>query len=147
LTQAAPSIRNTNPTAATGVSQGRLPVRAGSTTPNAPRISSTPIARTTGTGVSRTHEWLQQALVALVQEKPFRDIQITEIADRANVSRPAFYLHFRSKEDLLLSRVDVVFEAFRAELARQVAAGNVDRQRFSIMLFEFGNATRTRSSW
>jgi AcrR family transcriptional regulator len=85
----------------------------------------------------RTRQWLQEALIALMQEKPFREIQITEIVARANVSRPAFYLHFHSKEALLLSHVDVVFEAFRAELAREVAAGRVDRERFSIMLFEY----------
>jgi AcrR family transcriptional regulator len=85
----------------------------------------------------RTRQWLQSALVALMQEKPFREIQITEIAERANVSRPAFYLHFGSKEELLLSQVDVVFEAFRGELARQVAAGQADRERFSALLFEY----------
>ena len=85
----------------------------------------------------RTRQWLQAALIALMQEKPFHAIQITEIAERANVSRPAFYLHFHTKEDLLLSQVDLVFEAFRAELARQVAAGTADRQRFSVMLFEY----------
>ena len=46
----------------------------------------------------RTRKWLQESLLVLMKEKNFRDIQVTEIADRAEVSRPAFYLHFHSKE-------------------------------------------------
>jgi AcrR family transcriptional regulator len=72
-----------------------------------------------------------------MREKPFRDIQVTEIVDRAEVSRAAFYLHFRSKEELLYSHVDGVFEAFHLDLAGEVAAGRVDLRRFTTLLFEY----------
>ena len=85
----------------------------------------------------RTRKWLQEALLVLMKEKSFREIQITEIADRAQVSRPAFYLHFHSKEELLLSHVDAVFEEFHTELSSEVAADNIDRKKFSIMLFQY----------
>ena len=85
----------------------------------------------------RTRTWLQEALLSLMGEKPFRDIQVTEIVDRAEVSRAAFYLHFRSKEELLFSQVDSVFEAFHTELAGEVAAGRVDLRRFTTLLFEY----------
>ena len=75
--------------------------------------------------------------MALMREKPFRDIQVTEVCDRAEVSRAAFYLHFRSKEELLFSHVDSVFEAFHTELAGEVAAGRVDLRRFTTLLFEY----------
>lgn len=85
----------------------------------------------------RTRKWLQGALLELMKEKTFRDIQITEIADRAQVSRPAFYLHFHSKEELLLSHVDAVFDEFHSELSKEVAAGNVDRRKFCTLLFQY----------
>jgi AcrR family transcriptional regulator len=85
----------------------------------------------------RTRKWLQDALLSLMREKPFRDIQVTEIVDRAEVSRAAFYLHFRSKEELLFSHVDRVFEAFNLELAAEVAAGRVDLRRFTTLLFQY----------
>jgi AcrR family transcriptional regulator len=85
----------------------------------------------------RTRKWLQEALLSLMRERPFRDIQVTEIVDRAEVSRAAFYLHFRSKEELLFSHVDSVFEAFHLELAGEVAAGRVDLRRFTTLLFEY----------
>ena len=85
----------------------------------------------------RTRKWLQDALIGLMKEKSFEDIQITELTERAQVSRPAFYLHFRSKEELLLSHVDVIFDEFHAEVSREITRGNIDRKRFSIMLFQY----------
>src|SRR2546423_14941861 len=85
----------------------------------------------------RTRKWLQEALLELMKEKSFEDIQITELTGRAQVSRPTFYLHYRSKEELLLSHVDVIFEEFHREVAREIARGNIDRKRFSIMLFQY----------
>jgi AcrR family transcriptional regulator len=85
----------------------------------------------------RSRKWLQDALAQLMKEKPFREIQITEIADRAQVSRPTFYLHYRSKEELLLSQVDVVFAEFLNELSDTIAEGNYDRQKYSILIFQY----------
>jgi len=67
--------------------------------------------------VRRTRKWLQDALIGLMKEKSFQDIQITELTARAQVSRPAFYLHFSSKEELLLSHVDVIFDEFHAAIS------------------------------
>jgi AcrR family transcriptional regulator len=97
-------------------------------------VSTTP---TIDLRARRTRKWLQDALLSLMREKPFRDIQVTEIVDRAEVSRAAFYLHFRSKEDLLFSHVDSVFEAFHLELAGEVAAGRADLRHFTTLLFEY----------
>lgn len=84
----------------------------------------------------RTRKWLQDALASLMKEKPFDDIQIKEITDRAQVSRQTFYLHFHSKEELLLSRVDVVFNEFHTAMTSEIARGNANRKSFSILLFK-----------
>jgi AcrR family transcriptional regulator len=85
----------------------------------------------------RTRKWLQAALIELMKEKPFQDIQITELTARAQVSRAAFYLHFRSKEELLLSHVDAIFDEFYAEVSREIARGTGDRKQFSLLLFQY----------
>ncbi len=85
----------------------------------------------------RTRQWLQAALIELMKEKPFADIQITELTERAQVSRAAFYLHFRSKEELLLSHVDAIFDEFHAEVSRETARGKGDRKQFSRLLFQY----------
>jgi AcrR family transcriptional regulator len=85
----------------------------------------------------RSRRWLYDALLQLMKDKPFRDIQITEIADRAQVARPTFYLHYHSKEDLLLSQVDVVFAEFLNELANTIAKGNYDSKKYCILIFQY----------
>jgi len=102
-----------------------------------PRTATSSTNQSNDLRVRRTRKWLQDALIGLMKEKPFQDIQITELTARAQVSRPAFYLHFVSKEDLLLSHVDVIFDEFHAEVSREIARGNIDRKRFSIMLFQY----------
>jgi AcrR family transcriptional regulator len=62
----------------------------------------------------RTRRLLQQALLELLGDEPLAKLTISQIAARADVSRQAFYLHFSSKEELLLSHVDDVFDEIRA---------------------------------
>ena len=102
-----------------------------------PRTAASSTNQSTDLRVRRSRKWLQDALIGLMKEKSFQDIQITELTARAQVSRPAFYLHFRSKEELLLSHVDVIFDEFHAEVSREIARGTIDRKRFSIMLFHY----------
>jgi len=85
----------------------------------------------------RSRRWLYEALLQLMREKPYADIQITEIADRAQVARPTFYLHYRSKEELLLSQVDLVFAEFFQEFSNKIAEGNYDRLKYCILIFQY----------
>ena len=68
--------------------------------------------------VRRTRDRLGDALVGLLLEKPFDDISVQEILDRADVSRSTFYAHFRDTNDLFLSDVDDFFEAMATALSR-----------------------------
>jgi AcrR family transcriptional regulator len=68
--------------------------------------------------VARTRDRLGDALVELLLEKPFDDITVQEVLDRAQVSRSTFYEHFRDKNDLFLSDVDDFFELMSTLLAR-----------------------------
>lgn len=58
----------------------------------------------------RTRDALGDALVALIHEKPFEEITVQQVLDRAAVSRTTFYAHFRDKDDLFLSDVEDFFE-------------------------------------
>jgi len=49
----------------------------------------------------RSREALRGALLALVETKPFEQIAIKEITERAGVSYPVFFRQFNSKEELL----------------------------------------------
>jgi AcrR family transcriptional regulator len=64
--------------------------------------------------VRQTRWQLQDALRELVAEKGYRAVSVQDIAARANVNRTTFYLHFRSKAELLdLIAEDLVQRAAR----------------------------------
>src|SRR5258706_14063769 len=102
-----------------------------------PRTATPSPSQSNDLRVRRTRKWLQDALIELMKEKSFQDIQITELTARAQVSRPAFYLHFVSKEELLLSHVDVIFDEFHAEISKEIARANIDRKKLSLRLFQY----------
>lgn len=60
--------------------------------------------------VARTKKWLKNALLELIEEKEYKKIAVSEITDRAELSRPTFYLHYKTKDDLLLDIFRVINE-------------------------------------
>ena len=51
--------------------------------------------------VRKTKRQLRLALTELLQEKPIKDITVREIADRVDINRGTFYLHYRDVYDML----------------------------------------------
>ena len=72
--------------------------------------------------VRRTRERLGDALVELIQERPFDTITVQHVLDRAGVGRSTFYTHYRDKDDLFLSDVDEFFSCMATMLSRQAAS-------------------------
>jgi AcrR family transcriptional regulator len=60
--------------------------------------------------VQRTHQLLRDALIALSLERGYDAVTIQDITDYANLGRATFYLHFRDKEDLLLSTLQRIVD-------------------------------------
>ncbi len=67
--------------------------------------------------VRRTRDRLGDALVGLMQEKPFDTIKVQDVLDRAGVGRSTFYTHYRDKDDLLMSDADEFFELISTALS------------------------------
>lgn len=71
--------------------------------------------------VQRTRDALRDALISLLEERGWDDINIQDLCERANVGRSTFYLHFQNKEELLVGG----FDDLRAWLrAQSTSAGN-----------------------
>jgi len=68
--------------------------------------------------VVRTRDLLGDALVALMQEKPFESITVQDVLDRAGVGRSTFYTHYEDKNDLFLSDAAEFFEAMSTALSK-----------------------------
>ena len=59
----------------------------------------------------RSQEWLTQALIELMEEKPFARITVKDICRKADLSRQTFYNVFSSKEEILQSFLRRKYEA------------------------------------
>lgn len=64
----------------------------------------------------RTRSQLAHALFSLIMERGYDDLTVQEIADRADVSRATFYLHFNDKDDLLLTTLAERYDEIVAQL-------------------------------
>lgn len=56
--------------------------------------------------VLRTHRALRDALISLLLDRGWDDINIQVLCERADIGRSTFYLHFQNKEQLLVSGFD-----------------------------------------
>jgi AcrR family transcriptional regulator len=82
------------------------------TSRNAPYESKKKDAR-----VRRTHERLGMALMELIRDCPIDSVTVQDVLDRASVGRSTFYLHFRDKNDLLLSQLEMFLEFMSTTLS------------------------------
>jgi AcrR family transcriptional regulator len=78
--------------------------------------------RKTDRRILRTRDTLGDALLALMQERNFEEITVQDVLDRAGVGRSTFYVHYRNKDDLLLSDVEDFLEWASTVLMRQGAS-------------------------
>ena len=74
--------------------------------------------------VKRTKVALGEALVKLMEEKPFDSITVQDVLDRAHVSRATFYTHYSDKDDLLMSDAEEFFEMISNALSEHKDQSN-----------------------
>lgn len=67
---------------------------------------------------------LQEALLSLLREKRYPKITVTDIVKRAELSRPTFYAHFETKDDLLMSYVDDLLDEINDIIMEKLANGD-----------------------
>src|SRR5215475_2849849 len=67
----------------------------------------------------RTCQRLGNALLHLILEKPYEKVTLQEVLARASVGRSTFYLHYRDKNDLLLSQLEQFGELMSTLLIRR----------------------------
>lgn len=69
--------------------------------------------------VRRTRKLLAESLLSLITQKDYDAITIQDITDHADLNRATFYLHYGTKEELLIaaleSRFDEVVERVEAQ--------------------------------
>lgn len=65
----------------------------------------------------RVKQRITDELFSLMSQKSLADIHITELVEGAGVARASFYRNYCSKEDVLVTLIRDVLDAFREEMA------------------------------
>ncbi|MDO9086317.1 MAG: TetR/AcrR family transcriptional regulator [Anaerolineaceae bacterium] len=84
--------------------------------------------------VRKTKKWLQEALLSLMLQKQFTKISISEITDQAEVSRPTFYLHYHTKEEVLEDYLDSMYTIFMIDM--QPNLDSIIQGKMAVKFFE-----------
>lgn len=81
----------------------------------------------------RSKQWIADALLILIKDKPYKKITIKDITEKAGVSRLTFYRNFESKEDILKFHYDRVFSTYIA----LVQSDELDLEQALVQCFRF----------
>jgi AcrR family transcriptional regulator len=86
--------------------------------------------------IQKTIGLLHEALGSLIREKPYDEIVVQEILDRANVGRSTFYMHFRDKDELLVSGIHDMLGSVHGPPDSSSGRPQERIVRFSLPIFE-----------
>lgn len=73
--------------------------------------------------VLKTKASLRDAMLALMVQRGWDEMTIQEICDKANVGRSTFYVHYQSKDDLLLEGLNDLRDMISAQAAPAAGPG------------------------
>ena len=62
-----------------------------------------------------TKKALENAFIALLEERPLSKITVADIADKAGVNRHTFYYHFRNVDDMIVFSVKETLDSLYSE--------------------------------
>lgn len=73
----------------------------------------------------RTYHLVSSALAELLSEKPYDEILVQDILDRAGIGRTTFYAHYFDKEDVLDSMTEQILSMFIHQIAHSATKQRV----------------------
>jgi AcrR family transcriptional regulator len=84
--------------------------------------------------VQRTRGWLLEALLVLLDEKPYEKIGVSDITKKAGVARQTFYRNYDTKDDIVIQYLD---DIFKSHLMRIRNTPKPDKSGMGIVILRF----------
>ena len=97
--------------------------------------------------VRRSRQAIMQALHALIAERGYNAVTVSDILEAADVGRSTFYAHFRDKEDVLLSGFDDIRSALSQPPPRDEAGSATAGEFLGPVRSVFEHVGRYRQAW
>ena len=89
--------------------------------------------------VERTKSWIFDAIMLLIDEKPYNKISVSDICEKAGVARPTFYRNYDDKDDVLFEHLSNVFST---EMLNIEKSSKDDEQNTIVLAFNFKFMTK-----
>jgi AcrR family transcriptional regulator len=87
--------------------------------------------------IRRTRRMLRDACISLILEKGYEAVTVEEIAERADVGRTTFYMHYRDKADLFVKSIGRISEELHEQIVPLVfSQEGVIAETPVLMIFE-----------
>ncbi|HEX3076015.1 MAG TPA: TetR/AcrR family transcriptional regulator [Lachnospiraceae bacterium] len=77
---------------------------------------------------------ISEALIEIIKEKEYKDITITEVCTRAQISRRTFYRNFETMDDVLVFFTRTIIDEFKIEMKKH-ADENLNKMLVSYFTF------------
>ena len=86
-----------------------------------------------------SRDCMVQALIQLLKTKSLSNITITELTERAGVSRMTYYRNYHSLDDIFSSYLKDLVESYRQDVATWPDKGNYNDSRNMLHCYEYFN--------
>jgi AcrR family transcriptional regulator len=83
--------------------------------------------------VLRTKSWIFEAVMLLMEEKPYSKITVSDITEKAGIARQTFYRNYADKDDVVF---EYIMNTFNAELLNIETAKRSDEQSTIVFIFD-----------
>ena len=90
--------------------------------------------------IQRTRSWIFEALMQLLDEKPYSKIGVSDITQKAGIARQTFYRNYRHKNDIVYEHL---MKNFNLELSK---TDDGDKQNNVVLIFNFKYMIKNRDN-
>ena len=84
--------------------------------------------------VERTKSWIFDAIMLLMDEKPYDKITVSDITEKAGIARPTFYRNYNDKDDVIF---EYLMHTCTIELLSTEKSDKDDKQDTIMLLFDY----------
>jgi AcrR family transcriptional regulator len=84
--------------------------------------------------VVRTRSWIFDAVMILMDEKPYNKITVSDICEKAGIARPTFYYNYNDIDDVIF---EYLMNTVNIEILNSEKSRKEDKQDAIVLLFDF----------
>jgi AcrR family transcriptional regulator len=93
--------------------------------------------------VQRTRSWIFEALMILMDEKPYDKITVSDITEKAGIARQTFYRNYDDKDDVVF---EYIKNAINTDLLNIEISENSKKQNDIVLMFNYAYMIKHRDT-